>query len=261
MKVVIWSETTLYGGAIFLAKGMKKFHDTNLCVLNKEPYKYGPDDVEVVYWHNDHQRIRSLVESCDVLIVSATISLRYLMEIVGFKNLRSKPIAVLIGDSHYCNNCNSFVKPLLGRTEGGFNSLFRETGISIFMMPDKYHFCDNDIELKPYFPPVEIPKKYMFPTNRELTVLHLPGSTHKQYEKGTSEILEVFERIKAERSDVVFRTPLPMDWKNCIKLKSQCHIYIDQLVKGNEDAGIWRYRDTSGIIYEGGLGKSGIESM
>lgn len=259
MKIGVWSETTLYGGIIFLIKGLRKFHQTDFCVLNQEPYKYGPDDVKPIYYHQDPQRVKQIINDCDMIIVSASVSLRYLMSIVGYKDLSKKPIAVLIGDSHFCNNCNQFVKPLMGRTEGGFNALLKENGVKGFVMPDKYQFCDFDPI--PYFPPIEIPKEYIFPKHKGITVLHLPGSVHKQYEKGTSEILDVFERIKAERSDIRFLVPPQMDWKNCVKLKSQCHVYVDQLVKGNKDAGVWRYRNTSGIKYDGGLGKAGIESM
>lgn len=259
MRVVLWAETILYGGAAFLIKGLNKYCDASLCVLNNEPYRYGPENTKVFYFRKDRKKIKTMLKECDAIIVSASISLRYLMEIVGFKNLQSKPIILLIGDSHYCNNCNKFVKPLLGRVDGGFNKLFKENGIKIFLMPDKYQFYDGSPI--PYFPPIKISKSNIFPKNKELTVLHLPGSSHKQYEKGTSEILETFERIKAERSDVNFVVPPKIDWKNCMKLKSQSHIYIDQLVKGNDNAGNWRYRNTSGIIYDGGLGKAGIESM
>lgn len=261
MKIAVWGETILYGGICFLAEGFREFYKTDLCVLNEEPYRYGPKELEVNYYRKDSKKVKKIINDCDILIVSATISLRYLIDIVGFKDLQSKPIAMLVGDSHYCNNCNSFLKPLSGKTEGGFNALIKETGIKVFMMPDKYHFCDDDIKLFPYFPPIKVPNEYILPKNEKTTVLHLPGSEHKQYEKGTAEILEVFEKIKEERSDIIFQTPPMMIWEDCMKLKSQCHIYVDQLVMGNDNAGNWRYKNTGGFIYDGGLAKAGIEAM
>lgn len=246
MKIVVWSEHSLYGGAAFLIEGIRKGHEAHLCCLNKEPYNYGPEDNEIVYWRKDKARVAKLIDEADALIVVATISLRYLMEIVGFRNLRSKPIAIVIGDSHYCNN-NKF-----------FNNIFRENGLYVFMMTDKYHFCDDDIKLRPYFPPAEL-GGLAVPKFDRLTVTHLPGTKYELNEKGTKELIELFKKIEGERSDVDLKVHTKLNWKECIKIKAQSHIFVDQIIKNNKNAGEMRYK--SGLIYEGGLGKSGLEGM
>jgi len=94
--------------------------------------------------------------------------------------------------------------------------------------------------------------------NNILTVAHSPRNGEKSKVKGTDYINEIVRGLKMKHQfNYIFIKNYPH--KECLKLKAQSDIFIDQLIYGNPDVPQQRWGEE--ITYEGGLGKSGIEAM
>ena len=110
----------------------------------------------------------------------------------------------------------------------------------------------------PYAPPI-VSRYFPIFTKRQfdgsVILCHSPGDkfNSEKDEKGTRFIIKCFEELSKKYSNVSYKIIHGVTNNECIKIKSQCDIFVDQVV----DASVYN----ADPPYLGGQGKSGIEAM
>lgn len=79
-----------------------------------------------------------------------------------------------------------------------------------------------------------------------LSVMHSPRSERKRRLKGTGRIERVMSKICAEFPQVDYQTIMDVNYRECLEIKQDAHIFIDQLPLSK---------------YPAGLGRSGEEAL
>jgi hypothetical protein len=117
----------------------------------------------------------------------------------------------------------------------------------VFCMPDMFYCCGVKREglLHPFdLDNIPIVK------HKNITLCHSPFSDKKEITKGTQDIIEVFEKIKSKYG-FEYKILKGLSWKECLKEKAKCHIFVDQYLSNKSTI----------ANYRGGLAKSGLEAM
>lgn len=199
--------------------------DVQLISLNDTDWReYDPGTI--ITAENTTELRQSVEESSLVLLGDAT----------AFKALRAiapkrwKPwarklnLAAFFGDSAYFN------KPEY------FDQLCQDLNIgTVFLLPNLVPLAT--IPVVPLHHPMPV-----MPQNRhpDLTIMHSPGRPGKAGQKGTGAIEAVLQRIASDgfefRYERIMYTPLV----ECLRLKAQAHIFIDQLPPPDLPSGVGR---------------------
>ena len=124
-----------------------------------------------------------------------------------------------------------------------------------FAMPDIQKFFKN--RTIPIYQTIDVSHIPIKKPER-LTITHSPSNGVKYAVKGSDEIIRVINKLKLYY-DFDFRLIQNLSMTDCLKQKAQSHIFIDQLIYKNPK--VPQSRFGSKILYDGGLGKSGIEAM
>jgi hypothetical protein len=145
--------------------------------------------------------------------------------------------SVLITDSHYLRNTASIDQVIL------------QYNIAAHVQEDLWHFC-NILGKKIYIHPLQ-----SLPTvnnkSARITIGHSPGPKVKTNVKGTRQITEVVNQV-SKSYDIDYMCLTDYSWTECLRKKSLCHFFVDQLAPGNHPGA---------VEYKGGIGKSGYEAM
>lgn len=124
----------------------------------------------------------------------------------------------------------------------------------IYAMPDLLQYCFEDTI--PCFQTITLPKTNVSKPDDKIVISHSPGIKEKY--KGTKYIKSVVDLLK-KKHNIEFNLITNDTWNECIKIKALSHIFIDQIVEGNNDIDQKRYRNEK--LYRGALAKSGLEGM
>lgn len=172
------------------------------------------------------------------------IGMRALEKYSKLRNKNFKSVAVIFSDTNLCKYskwCNDYV---------------RENNIAVYAMPDLHNYLS--VPYIPAYQTIALPKiKIKKPTDR-IVICHSPGLKGAYNFKGTKQIRKIVNGL-SQRYNIEYVELIKETWEDCIKEKSKAHIFIDQLTKGNPY--IPQKRFGGKIIYDGALGKSGIEGM
>ncbi|MFA6088647.1 MAG: hypothetical protein WC755_02170 [Candidatus Woesearchaeota archaeon] len=219
---------------------------TKRCLLTKEEGS--------VYWlsskRNEKQRIAELFCEADHLIVLGTSGFKRLGIINKFsRKKRWKTKSVIVGNGNLLRNPNYWVKKFSKYD-------------AFYLMPDLYKY--SNISFIPYYPPFDSSRVEHVDLNFDgkLNVSHSPGPKEGQIRKGTKKIEQVIASL-SKKYDLTWNPIYNMSYIDCLKVKRNAHIFIDQIVKGNPVFNDKKMSKTyrNKIHYNGGLAKSGLEAM
>ena len=186
-------------------------------------------------WAQDVMRASDhiMVFGCDSLR-----SLNKLMARYGRTELSSWDTnAVIVTDSLYAREYRKL------------NQFFRDNGTDLYVMPDLFPYLEK-LTAVPYYPYLGELRKCSKPAR--LTVAHSPGRKLRSDLKGTSRIVRAMKGMDADLTIIHGQ-----DWESCLRLKSQSHIFIDQIINNKAKPIRTHIRKN----YKGGIGKSGLEAM
>jgi len=172
------------------------------------------------------------------------IGMRALKRYSKLKKKDFKSVAVIFSDTNFCRYykwCNKYTL---------------ENNIPVYAMPDLNDYC-----LQPFTPAyhtITLPDIEIKKPDDRTVICHSPGTKAEDNIKGTEQIEIVINEL-SKKYNIEYLVLKNLSWKDCIKVKSTAHIFIDQLTKNNPF--IDQYRFGGEIKYKGALGKSGIEGM
>jgi len=219
--------------SLFASPYLAEALNCNLYVIYPEYNDFFQGGREGIFWDDG----RAIKEE-NIIIVGYNALMA-----ISDKLKRFKTVAVILSDSWSCRYhewINEFVKA---------NNLF------VYAMPDKI----------PYFQFPIIPAFQTFnikqtPSQQEgrIVIAHSPGSSSKMLYKGTALIERTIKKLQL-KYDIEFILIKDVKMNKCLELKSKAHIFIDQVVYFNPEVSQDRFGGK--IIYEGGIGKSGLEAM
>lgn len=232
----IFTQISAFFGEPYLAEAL----NAELYVMNTKYNNFfgGVSNVKGIYCGNNTENINN-----DDIIIIAFLALQKISKRIENKDFRK--IVFIACDTLYCRNyewCNKFIN---------------DNNIQMYLMPDVEPFCSIDYKLIYQYMKIDasliLPKQ----TNR-LLITHSPRGEKKQKVKGTPEIIKIIEELQ-KKHDFEFKLITGQKMDDGIKEKSRAHIHIDQLIYGNPEVNQSHWGRK--FIYNGGLGKSGIEGM
>lgn len=227
MSISILTQSCKYFAAPYLAESL----NANLYVIDHSQDEFfGEHKISSI-----SRGIRS-----DHLIVVGTRALLYASEKLDIKKF--KTVAVIFSDT----NCS--------RLENKWKPIVDKYGIFTYATPDLIQYCyDTTI---PVYHTITIPNFKTDKTADRIVISHSPGS--KVEWKGTDLIISAIEKIK-NKHEITFNLLTDKSWNECLKIKAQSHIFIDQIVLGDKNFDQSRFRNNK--KYLGSIGKSGLEGM
>jgi len=187
------------------------------------------------------QEGRAIRES-NIIIIGYT-ALTALMPRISAGRYRS--IAVIFSDSLCAKYCNEW------------NILTHHHRITVYIMPDLAQYSRGK-----YIPAYQTINIQNINTNKAkegLIIAHSPRDNSKVIAKGSLAITRTINDLK-KKHDFEYISITKKPYHACLHIKSQAHIFIDQLINGNPEVPQERWGRRQ-LKYKGGLGKSGIEAM
>jgi len=211
-----------------LAKALK----CDLFLISKETKDFYETGVSASWWDRVHPI------PCKNLIIIGTIA--FICYQAFFKNYNS--VTVILCDS----NCAAY--------KTSWNTIAKDNNnVRVFAMPDWIKYCE--VAVKPIYQAIYMPKVIHTKNNNIVNICHSPHQKGKY--KGTDKINSVITKL-SKRYELNYNELNVLSWKDCIKEKAKCHIFIDQIISDNPEIPQSRWNDTD---YRGGLGQSGLEGM
>lgn len=160
-------------------------------------------------------------------------------------------------EKHHFNRVNFIASDTHSHKEYmWWNKFVIDNNIHVYIMPDLEPFCF--VDYKPIYQYIKINNKLIVPKSDRLLITHSPRSENKYIAKGSNAIINVIKKLQ-KKYDFDFKLIMNLTVDNAIREKSMSHIFIDQLIYKNTEINQKRFGGK--IIYNGGLGKSGIEAM
>jgi len=175
------------------------------------------------------------------LITIGYVALKTIAEKIEKKHFKS--VAAILSDSPGCRNYK------------WINDFVSRNNITVYCMPDLKSYCTG--KTIPAYQTMNIDAG-IINKPKKILISHSPSNTEKAVLKGTPQILEIIKQLK-KFYDFDFYIIQELTMKTCLSIKKQSHIFIDQLIYKNPHVPQKRWGGE--IIYNGGLGKSGIEAM
>ena len=230
MSIAILTKSCKYFAAPYLAKALK----ADLYALDHSQN----DFFDLKY---DVKRInKDTGINCHHLII---IGARALIDAAKKLKLNSyETVAVIFSDT----NC--------ARLEKKWKPIVEKYKIFTYAMPDLIQYCyDNTV---PVFQTMTLPNININKPENRIVISHSPGS--KSEYKGTNYIESTIEKLKKKHA-ICFSSITNASWVDCLKEKSESHIFIDQITLGNNEIDQNRFHNKK--KYLGVIGKSGLEGM
>jgi hypothetical protein len=181
------------------------------------------------------------IEKIDHLII---IGMRGLETYSKLNNKNFKSVAVIFSDTRFCIDykwCNNYVI---------------KNNIPVYAMPDLHNFLQ--CKYIPAYQTITCSNVIIEKPIDRVVICHSPGIKCSNNWKGTNQIGEIVNELSKEYK-IEYKLLTGLSNEQCIKEKSSAHIFVDQLIKGNKFVDQKRFGGD--ILYNGGLGKSGIEGM
>lgn len=206
------------------ASQLQRELDCNIAIQQNESKGYGSLLTRQPFSLNDIPKSRHYI------FVGAGVLTR-----VDLSSLDSRK-TVVITDSHYL------------REKHIIDGLISKHNIEVFCMADLWSYCSFDKKMYVH------PFSDISPCDKseDLIISHSPYSHFKMKLKGSNGIRKAVDLVRERYPDIKYDCILGLEWKDCLKRKSQSHIFIDQLCVGTH---------ADDYSYQGGIGKSGLEAM
>jgi len=99
-------------------------------------------------------------------------------------------------------------------------------------MPDLVSYC-KDIEYKPIYHFIKINDNNINKNNNILLIGHGSSTLQKAKIKGSKEIENIINKLKTKYNNIDYIQIVGKKHSEGLKLKKQCHIFIDQLIYNN----------------------------
>jgi hypothetical protein len=135
------------------------------------------------------------------------------------------------------------------------NQFLSANKIFTYSMPDKQKFLT--VETIPAYQTITVPRIERKKNDR-IFIAHSSRNKDKYNTKGSAFIEETINALKKDY-DIDFSLIMNVSHKESMRIKSAVDIFVDQLIYGN--SAVPQDRWGGHILYDGGLGKSGIEAM
>jgi len=232
--MVIFTNASPFFGAPYLAEAL----DVDLFVQNINYNDFfGKKNVKGKFCGNKTEKI---VDK-DILIIGATALKKISNRIVNgdFNN-----IILILCDTAACLDYK------------WWNDFVVKHNIRLYIMPDIKEFCS--VDYKPIYQYIKLDENLKQKKQNKLLITHSPRNQIKQDKKGSNLIVSIINKLK-KKHDFDFKQVTGLSMTEAISEKSKSHIFIDQLIYKNN--GIKQKNFGGKIVYNGGLGKSGIEAM
>lgn len=243
MKPAIYTTDSSF----FAAPDLAEFINADLYVDHKVGLYKNPNVVENIVGVeiNNNIKIRGININTDHLIVINTIALKQISFLIEQKKF--KKVTLIVCDSNST------------KTYKWWNDFVKKHNISVYVMPDLVPYCKG-IEYKPIYHFMKINDNNINKNNDILLIGHGPSTLQKAKIKGSKQIENIINKLKSKYNNVDYIQIIGKKHGEGLKLKKQCHIFIDQLIYNNPYIDITKHWDKI-IPYKGGLGKSGLEAM
>lgn len=138
-----------------------------------------------------------------------------------------------------------------------WNNLVKKNNhIKLFLMPDLYRY--SNVDFNPIYQYIDLSYFKDIQKYDKLTISHSPRTLKKQEAKGTNLIINTINELQLSY-DFDFKLISGVNYIEANTIKSKSHIFIDQIIMNNKQINQNRFGNQ--IIYNGGLGKSGLEAM
>ena len=282
-RIAIWGSRLTLGNMLVLGRYMKESLPYEVSVQlyrrssgNGKLYDFESlsKDLGYYYWiDKDYEIIVKNLLMADHLIVVSDSAWKYLKKIMksevflkiqkkfGLKSNRKTTALVCTAGGYL-------------RDHRSWNKMMIKHNIQPYIMPDL--FGREEIDHIPYYHAVDVSLLdslsggAIYPDSKKNFIIsHSPGDSYriKNNIKGTKQIIEAVDMVSRKYPHVSLKIIKNKSWKECIKIKSLSHIFIDQVIKGNKSAQKFYNSHSKNVrykgkkIYEGGLGKSGLEAL
>lgn len=220
-----------FGAAYNLRKAFALWEPTRLITLDTHPLWAGEEDI--ILTPDTALDCRGLIEDSRFTMIADAAGLNEALFVLGGLDWAKKQRWVAFwGDTAYWQNAATY------------NALAAEIGVTTtFAMMDIMKVAPE--WAIPLCHPVE-DIGYNSEKGQSLKVMHSPRTENKRKLKGSDKIERVVSRLWQEFPKLYFSSVMNTPWRECLDLKKDAHIFIDQI----PDAGM-----------AAGLGRSGEEAL
>lgn len=220
-----------FGAAYNLRRAFALWEPTRLITLDTHPLWAGEEDI--ILTPDTALDCRGLIEDSRFTMIADAAGLNEALFMLGGLDWAKKQRWVAFwGDTAYWQNAATY------------NALAAEIGVTtIFAMMDIMQVAPKGTI--PLCHPVE-DVGYSPEKGQSLKVMHSPRTENKRKLKGSDKIERVIARLWQEFPKLYFASVMNTPWRECLDLKKDAHIFIDQI----PDAGM-----------AAGLGRSGEEAL
>lgn len=213
-----------FGAAYNLRKAFSLWEPTRLITLDTHPLWAGEEDI--ILTPDTALECRGLIEDSRFTMIADAAGLNEALFMLGSLDWASHQRWVAFwGDTAYWQNSEAY------------NALAYEMRVSLtFAMMDIMQVALHAI---PLCHPVE-DIGYSPEKGRSLKVMHSPRTENKRKLKGTDKIERVVSRLWQEFPKLYFSSLMNTPWRECLDLKKEAHIFIDQIPDPGMAAGLGR---------------------
>lgn len=218
--ITILAYNPAFGAAYNLRQAFSLWEETRLITLADNQFLPGEDDI--ILTSETANYCRSLISESKFTMIADAAGLSRSLELL--QPIKANWVAYW-GDTQYWQN------------PGFYNDLAESLGIKVvFAMMD----------IMPKAPKKAIPLCHpVLDTGTsgkvdQLTIAHSPRTENKRHLKGTDKIEQVIARLYLDCPDLRYISILGLQWRDCLTVKSQAHIFIDQIPDKGMAAGLGR---------------------
>lgn len=219
-----------FAAAYNLRRAFSLWEETRLITLDTHPLWAGEDDI--ILTTDNALDCRRLIEGSRFTMIADAAGLDETLSLLGgIEWAKEQWWIPFWGDSAYWNN------------PAHYSELADTIGVkTTFAMMDIMSRAPGAI---PLCHPVE-DTGYSPVKSHSLKIMHSPRTANKRKQKGTERIERVIAQLWQEFPKMHFSSLMNLPWRECLNLKREAHIFIDQI----PDPGL-----------AAGLGRSGEEAL
>lgn len=219
-----------FGAAYNLRRAFSLWEPTRLITLDTHPLWEGEEDI--ILTADTVTDCRDIIEDSRFTMIADAAGLKESLALLGMTWAAKQRWVAFWGDTAYWQNA------------AFYDDLVSQLGVkTVFAMMDIMR------EAPDWAIPLCHPVEDMGQSKKSqvsLKIMHSPRTVNKRKLKGTDKIERVISRLWQEFPKMYFSSLMGLPWRDCLDLKKEAHIFIDQI----PDAGM-----------AAGLGRSGEEAL
>lgn len=214
-----------FGAAYNLRRAFSLWEPTRLITLDTHPLWAGEEDI--ILTADSALECRQLIEDSRFTLIADAAGLRESLGFLGGIDWAKKQQWVAFwGDTAYWQH-SAF-----------YDDLTHQLGVKVtFAMMDIMKVAPSGAI--PLCHPVE-DIGYTRDKGRSLKIMHSPRTANKRKLKGTDKIEAVISSLWQEFPKMYFSSLMNLPWRECLDLKKEAHIFIDQVPDPGMAAGLGR---------------------